>query len=357
MMRPGYFQQRLLSWFAKNGRHDLPWRKTWSGYHVLVSELMLQQTTVSAVIPYFHRFLKKFPSLKSLANARVDQVLALWSGLGYYARARNLHKAAQKIQTDFHGQMPNTRQEVESLPGVGPYTAGAILSFAFNKSEALVDGNVIRVFARIFGIRENMKDPKNTKRIWDIAQKMIHPTKARVYHSALMDFGATMCRPDSPDCVHCPFLKNCRAYAGNMQDEIPVLLSDRPKRPLHLSVGIVRCGDKYALIKRPDKGLYAGLWEFPSIELGKNKVFPVIGHESVTALFMRFFKMSPTPPISFVRTLPIVRHTLTHREITAHPWLGLCHQPIKSLTWRKISDINKMAISSLTRKIQSAVFI
>ncbi|HNG45733.1 MAG TPA: A/G-specific adenine glycosylase, partial [Elusimicrobiota bacterium] len=184
------FRSRLLAWYKKHGRHDLPWRKGgWDPYRILVSELMLQQTGVQTVVPYFHRFVKRFPTFKALSRAPQEKVLALWSGLGYYARARNLQKAAQTIVAEHGGRLPRTRAAVEDLSGVGPYTAGALLSFAYNQSEALVDGNVIRVLARVYGIRRNTKEPPVLKKIWDLARSLVPPDGARHFNSALMDLG------------------------------------------------------------------------------------------------------------------------------------------------------------------------
>lgn len=351
---PVSFRKRLLDWHKKSGRHDLPWRSDdWSPYSILVSELMLQQTTVATVIPYFHRFMKAFPNAQKLADAPLDRVMELWSGLGYYARARNLRAAAQMIVKDFSGRMPSTADEVKKLPGVGRYTAGAILSFAFNKPEALVDGNVIRVLSRIYGIRENVKDPKVVEKIWAIAWQIVPPSGARDFNSALMDLGATVCRPSSPDCLVCPFFDACWARKHGAQDEIPVAAADKPRKEIHVHVALAERNGFWALTRRPAKGLYGGLWEFPSVAMAHGSSQLEITAALEELLSARFYGMKSLPPI---------KHVLSHREMHLHPWIvKMDSNPAEKLndastaSWRPINEIDKMGISSLTRKMLKAL--
>ncbi|HOW27464.1 MAG TPA: A/G-specific adenine glycosylase, partial [Elusimicrobiota bacterium] len=203
-------RNKLIRWYRRYGRHDLPWRRTADPYAVFVSELMLQQTTVATVIPYYKKFLKKFPNFRRLGMAPLEKVMELWSGLGYYARARHLHAAARTVIRDFGGVFPTAKDDVLALPGVGRYTAGAILSFAFNRPEAVLDGNVIRVLCRIYGIQEDPSRGVVRERLWTIAQKMVPQSGGREINSALMDFGATLCRPMGPDCFRCPLAALCR---------------------------------------------------------------------------------------------------------------------------------------------------
>jgi A/G-specific adenine glycosylase len=339
---PVEFRRVLLAWHERSGRHDLPWRGTFSPYRVLVSEFMLQQTTVSTVLPYFRRFMDAFPTLKDLAEAPAERVMELWSGLGYYARARNLHAAARAL-TDAHGgRLPETREAVEDLPGVGRYTAGALLSFAYDKAEALVDGNVIRVLARIYGIQEDTKDPKVQERIWSLAWALVPPKGARHFNSALMDLGATLCRPAGPDCLVCPFFKTCWARRHGKEDEIPAVGADRPKKEMHRHVGLLRHGGRWALVRRPDKGLYAGLWEFPAVEGG-----PADGAAAVAAGLSKAVGV----PVTLAKSLPGFTQVLSHRLMHLHPWLGeaagapaAAHSP---------SEIEGMAIASYTRRLLS----
>ncbi|MBK9922947.1 MAG: A/G-specific adenine glycosylase [Elusimicrobia bacterium] len=260
---PATFQKKLLAWYRVHGRHDLPWRRSWDPYPVLVSELMLQQTTVATVIPYFERFLQRFPTLAALASARLESVLELWSGLGYYARARNLHRAAQILVNRHGGRMPRDREAVDALPGVGPYTAGAVLSFAFNQPAALVDGNVIRVLARVYGVRQNTKTAPVSKRLWALAKALTPPGGARHYNSALMDLGATVCRPAAPDCARCPLSGVCWARRQDRVADIPATGGEPAKKTIYWHAAMVEKDGRWLLRRRPSTGLYAGLWEFP----------------------------------------------------------------------------------------------
>ncbi|MBL0349265.1 MAG: A/G-specific adenine glycosylase [Elusimicrobia bacterium] len=364
-LKAEFFRTRLLAWYKKHGRHDLPWRRGFrslrdrppslssgkgrSGpdpYRILVSELMLQQTGVQTVIPYFHRFLKRFPTFKILARAPQEKVLERWSGLGYYARARNLQKAAQKIVAEHAGRLPRTRAEVEDLPGVGPYTAGALLSFAYDQPEALVDGNVIRVLSRVYGIRRNTKEPPVLKKIWDLARTLVPPDGARHFNSALMDLGATVCKPASPDCAVCPLAARCWANRKGRPSDLPVVGADGPKKLLHIHAAIVEKGGRWLLRRRPATGLYAGLWEFPGLE------FKDPPPTAQVARFLRDrFNAAPSSP----RPLAALRHTLSHREIVVHPWRCTLEKTAGGNRWFPAKDINRLAISSLTRRVWQQV--
>jgi A/G-specific adenine glycosylase len=259
------FRRRLKTWYRTQGRHDLPWRGTFAPYPVLVSEFMLQQTTVSTVIPYFHRFLKAFPSLSHLARAPLEKVLQQWAGLGYYARARNLHRTAQILLREHNAKVPITREQAENLPGVGPYTAGALLSFAYDQPEAVVDGNVIRVLSRIFGIKGDSRRPEVLAHLWDVARRLVPPSGARHFNSALMDFGATVCKPGLPDCPGCPFASMCWAQKMGWVDRLPVVRSDKAKTIVRLSVFRIDTAGRILFRRRPARGLWGGLWELPMV--------------------------------------------------------------------------------------------
>jgi A/G-specific adenine glycosylase len=346
-LKPALFRSRLLAWYKKNGRHDLPWRKGgWDPYRILVSELMLQQTGVQTVIPYFHRFLKRFPTFEALARAPQEKVLALWSGLGYYARARNLQKAAQTIVAEHGGRLPRTRAAVEDLSGVGPYTAGALLSFAYDQPEALVDGNVIRVLARVYGIRRNTKEAPVLKKIWRLARALVPPDGARHFNSALMDLGATVCKPANPDCGACPLATGCWANRNGRASDLPVVGAEGPKKLLHVHAAIVEQGGRWLLRRRPPTGLYAGLWEFPGLE------FKDSPPAAQVARFLRErFRAAPSSP----RPLPALRHTLSHREIVVHPWRCKLEKTAGGHRWFPAKDIDRLAISSLTRRVWQQV--
>lgn len=343
---PAVFQKKLLSWYRRHGRHDLPWRTTWDPYAVLVSELMLQQTTVATVIPYFHRFLKRFPDVRSLAKAPQEKVLALWAGLGYYARARHLHLAAQKILSDHAGRMPRTRAEVESLPGVGPYTAGAVLSFAYNQPEALVDGNVVRVLARVYGVRENTKSAPVLKRFWGMARVLVPPKGARHYNSALMDLGATVCRPAAPDCDRCPLAGVCWARRCGRQADVPFTGGDPVKKKVYWHAAIIEKSGRWFLRRRPPTGLYAGLWEFPSVEFGQDPP-----PREVTRLFEDRLHARPLAG----KPLEPLRHVLSHREVWVSPWACAPTGRLPPGRWFSGADVGRGAVSSLTRRVWQRV--
>lgn len=339
---PAAFRRALLTWYKRSGRHDLPWRGDFDPYHVLLSEYMLQQTGVSTVIPYFHRFLKEFPTLGHLARSTEERVLELWAGLGYYARARSLRRAAERMVKEFNGRIPETRDACESLPGVGRYTAGALLSFAYDKPEALVDGNVVRLLSRVYGITDDVKDPKTQEGLWGLAWKLVPPKGARHFNSALMDLGASVCRPSDPDCLVCPLFKDCWARRQGRQEELPHAGADRPRKKIVFHAALIRHGGAWPLLRRPARGLYAGLWEFPTAEMPEDSPAPQV--EAALGGLLGV-------PVRLVKRLPPIIHILTHREMHLHPWLGDAASPGEKASWRSPSDIDGMAISSLTRKL------
>ncbi|PIR15520.1 MAG: A/G-specific adenine glycosylase, partial [Elusimicrobia bacterium CG11_big_fil_rev_8_21_14_0_20_64_6] len=210
----------LLRWYAK-AKRDLPWRRNPSPYRVWISEIMLQQTTVAAVTPKYEAFLRRFPTLASLACSTEDEVLKHWAGLGYYSRARNLRRAALTVVADHDGDFPSEFEAALALPGIGRYTAGAILSIAFKKPHPLVDGNVIRVFSRLFGLKGRAKDPAFVKKMWPLAERLLPRTKPGDWNQALMELGATVCSPDSPSCGACPVARHCVAFRKDLQEELP----------------------------------------------------------------------------------------------------------------------------------------
>jgi A/G-specific adenine glycosylase len=258
--------QQLLDWYVKVHR-TLPWRDTTDPYHIWVSEVMLQQTQVVTVIPYYQRFLKHFPTVTALAGATLDEVLAQWRGLGYYSRARSLHRAAQEICLRFQGQIPHTLSDLLSLPGIGDYSAGAILSIAFGQDTVAVDGNVRRVFCRLHNYAGLPSDPRGRKAIRDYAQAMLPGGLAGTFNQALMELGATLCSVKNPRCEDCPLCAECEARMLGLQDQRPVTLP-RPPLPRRFLVStLVACEQRILLVRRLPKGLLGGLWELPGGEL------------------------------------------------------------------------------------------
>ncbi len=252
----------LLRWFDKGAR-DLPWRRTRDPYAIWISEIMLQQTQVQTVVPYYERFMRRFPTVQTLARARIDSVLKLWEGLGYYSRARNMHRAAKEIMARFDGRIPETRAELLSLPGIGAYTAGAVASIAFNRREPLVDGNVTRVLCRGFRIRENPKQAVIQKRIWSIAERLLPATRPGDFNQALMELGSEVCLPKAPLCDVCPLRRICLARLHGEQTELPVSVRKKPIPSYTIVAGVIERRGRILIDKRKPEGLLGGLWEFP----------------------------------------------------------------------------------------------
>jgi A/G-specific adenine glycosylase len=261
---PG-FASRLITWQKIHGRHDLPWQNTRNPYAIWVSEIMLQQTQVAAVIGYYGRFMQRFPDIKTLAAAEQEDVLQLWSGLGYYSRARNLHHAAQRIMDDFGGQFPTDFDAIQSLPGIGPSTAAAIAAFAFDHVRPILDGNVKRVFARHFLVEGWPGNPSVERQLWLLAEKSLPQAGMVAYTQGLMDLGATLCIRSRPRCEECPLQQTCEAYAAGRVHELP---TSRPRKVIpekQTTMLILRHGNEVMLEKRPSSGIWGGLWSLPEI--------------------------------------------------------------------------------------------
>ena len=256
------FSRPLLAWYKVNKR-DLPWRRDATPYRVWVSEIMLQQTRIEAVRDYFERFTAAFPTVEALAAAEEDAVLKLWEGLGYYSRARNLHKCAKLVVSEYGGAFPRTAAELKRLPGIGDYTAGAIASIAFGEPESAVDGNVVRVLSRL----ENCADTADEKlraRYRAELKAISPPGECGAFTSALMELGETVCTPGTPACGRCPLAEVCAGCAAGRAGELPVLPAKRPRRIEERRVLLLICGGRTAVRRRPEKGLLAGLWELPN---------------------------------------------------------------------------------------------
>jgi A/G-specific adenine glycosylase len=265
-LSPVKFQERVLAWFEEHGRKTLPWQHKKTPYRVWVSEIMLQQTQVNTVIPYFERFLQTFPTVESLALADQDAVLHLWTGLGYYSRARNLHRTAKIILEFYAGTFPEDLEELQKLPGIGRSTAGAIRSLAFEKPAAILDGNVKRVITRLHGIMEWPGEKKVHDALWVIAEKYSPAHRVADYTQAMMDIGATLCVRSKPHCSHCPFQKNCVAYTLNMTASLPRKKPSvqLPTRQVTLLI-LQKNSDFVLLEKRSATGIWGGLWSLPEI--------------------------------------------------------------------------------------------
>ena len=261
--------QELLGWYARH-RRKLPWRDRPDPYRVWVSEVMLQQTRVASVEPYYERFLREFPTVEALARAPLDRVLKLWEGLGYYARARNLHRAARIVVERFGGHLPADKDELLKLPGVGRYTAAALLSLAFGRDEVVLDGNVRRVVARVLALREDPRKPSVERRMEGVLTEWLPPGRARDFNQALMELGSLVCLPKAPRCSICPIAEHCRARALGLQGEIPKRKERRPLPHRDVAVGLLEHEGKIFLAKRPSEGLLGGLWDLPQAPYPKH---------------------------------------------------------------------------------------
>ncbi|WP_235946405.1 A/G-specific adenine glycosylase [Saccharibacillus alkalitolerans] len=266
-----YFSRELLIWYDRSKR-DLPWRRHRDPYFIWVSEIMLQQTRVDTVIPYFNRFIERFPTIRDLAEAPQEDVVKMWEGLGYYSRARNLQAAAQQIVELHGGQMPSEREHVFALKGVGPYTAGAILSIAFNRPEPAVDGNVLRVLSRYFLIEDDIAKPKTRIMMEKMIPELIPEGRASDFNQALMELGALICTPKSPHCLICPVMEHCRGRIEGRERDLPVKTKAKKPRPeQRLAVLLEGSGERAGRVlvrRRPNTGLLAGMWELPHVAAG-----------------------------------------------------------------------------------------
>lgn len=264
------FAQSLLSWFQKNSR-DLPWRHTKNPYFIWVSEMMLQQTTVNTVIDYYQRWVKFYPTLESFAQAHEDQILKIWQGLGYYQRARNFHRAAQKVISDYQGKVPSSQKALVTLPGLGPYASAAIASIAFNEKVVVIDGNIRRIMMRILAIKDQISlqyDEPIKKKLNQWIQGCRDNGK---FNEAMMEIGALICRPKNPLCLECPIRAFCASYKKSLQDQIPQRKTQTIKEVFAITA-IIQNKGKVLIQKRPNKGLWANFWEFPTFSIPSTDV-------------------------------------------------------------------------------------
>ncbi len=259
------FARTVLNWYRRYGRHDLPWQQQ-DAYRVWLSEIMLQQTQVSTVIPYYQNFIERFPNLGQLADADIDEVLQYWQGLGYYARARNLHKAARVVRDEHNGRFPRTFDAVAALPGIGRSTAGAILSFAFGQCWPILDGNVKRVLARCFRVPGWYGQSDTMKQLWYLAESVTPEQQAPDFNQAMMDLGSMVCLKSKPKCEACPLKKLCSSYLHHSQAEYPQRKPSRAKPHKHTLMLLHRHGDQILLWRRPPSGIWGGLWSLPEVD-------------------------------------------------------------------------------------------
>jgi len=338
-------QKRLLAWYHRNKR-DLPWRKTRDPYRILVSEIMLQQTQVSTVIPYYLRFIRTFPTVASLARSPIQNVLKLWEGLGYYSRARNLQRAAQAIHEQWNDRVPSAVEGLSSLPGIGRYTAGAVASIAFDVKAPVLDGNVRRVLCRIFAIRKDPRDAVVQERLWRLAEDLLPERNVGDFNQALMELGATVCLPGTPSCTFCPVRESCRAHRLGLQNRLPVRIEGRAIPHNKIALALIQNGQGLLIGPRPERGLLAGLWSFPEMDRPNAKTPWRIERE-----IEKRFGLKPT----LLRPLEPVTHAFSHKRITYYPFLFNCvsrpeHLP-EPWQWIPKTKIADYPLPNATRKI------
>ncbi|HEX2661103.1 MAG TPA: A/G-specific adenine glycosylase, partial [Polyangia bacterium] len=334
--------RKLLAWFDEHAR-DLPWRRLPTAYRTLVSELMLQQTVVATVIPYFQRFTARWPTLAALARASEEEVLAMWSGLGYYARARNLHRAARALVADHGGTLPADEQALRALPGIGDYTAAAVAAIAFGQRTFALDGNAARVVARLAGIEEPIDKPATRIRLRAVGETWVPAQRAGAFAEAVMELGATVCTPRAPACDACPLRAECRARALGLTEGIPVRSPRRAKTMVRVAFARVRRDRRVLLVRRPS-GLLAGLWSLPTLD-----------QEEEAAAAVVFDGLSvPELGLTAGRATRVgeVRHVFTHRDVTAEvfdvePAHARSMKPVVGEhLWADEEDLDGLAISS-----------
>jgi A/G-specific adenine glycosylase len=317
------FQDDLIGWFSEEQR-DLPWRKDQDPYKVWVSEIMLQQTRVDTVIPYFNRFIEQFPTLNELADADEEKVLKAWEGLGYYSRVRNLQTAVREVREKYGGTVPDTKAEISSLKGVGPYTAGAILSIAYGVPEPAVDGNVMRVISRILSIWDDIAKPSTRKIFEEAIYELISHKNPSFFNQALMELGALICTPTSPSCLLCPVREHCHAFHEGVETELPIKTKAKKQRLVQLAAVVIKDQDGNTIIhKRPSSGLLANMWEFPNVEVS----LPFLRDKDyLQSLMSEHFDID----VKFGKKLGQIEHVFSHLKWDIQVFEGELREPIQA---------------------------
>jgi A/G-specific adenine glycosylase len=344
------FQKRLLTWFRAHQR-DLPWRSSRDPYRIWVAEIMLQQTRIAAVMPYYERFLDHFSTVESLADAPQQEVLKLWSGLGYYSRARNLHAAAKEIVAEHNGKFPRTLEAALELPGIGVYTAAAVLSIAYDVPLAVLDGNVARVLARIHAMRGDLRVPRTWRALTETAEQLLARKAASDWNQALMELGEVICTPKSPRCLVCPVVQSCRAFAEGISGEIP---APRKKRaPVAMTIAAVillDSKDRTLLVRDPgahDEVLFSRMWQFPAIQVSRE------AKPELEKYFGEIFGLKKLT----LEELPSARHGVTFRNITLLPFVARVAK-LPAVPRSRILALKRLGsvpVSSATKKLAAAV--
>ncbi|MCL4687972.1 MAG: A/G-specific adenine glycosylase [Burkholderiales bacterium] len=345
--RPGSFAARVSAWQRRHGRRDLPWQGARDPYRIWVSEIMLQQTQVATVIPYFERFMARFPDVEALARASEEEVMRHWSGLGYYARARNLHRGAQEVVARHGGRFPATAAEVEALPGIGRSTAAAILAFSTGARLAILDGNVKRVLARHFGVEGAVDSASVLRELWTLAESLLPARGIETYTQGLMDLGATVCGRSRPDCAACPVRDTCVALRDGRVAELPGRRPARAARVREIAMLVVVSGGEVLLEKRPGSGIWGGLWSLPEAPPSLDPVA-----HAAKAMGVRAVAAEALPPF---------RHAFTHFTLAVTPWLlrtghraARAREPSGS-TWLALGEVRSAALPAPVKRLLASL--
>lgn len=344
---------QLLAWWDA-GHAQLPWRESADPYAIWVSEIMLQQTQIATVLPYYGRWMAQFPTIEALAAASLDEVLKLWEGLGYYSRARNLQAAAQTVVEEYNGRIPQTVPDLMKLKGIGRYTAGAIASIAFDQPVPVLDGNVIRVLSRLYDLPDDVTETAVKKQLWQTAEQLVPQERPGAYNQALMELGQTICLPAAPQCHQCPLADLCLAKARGTQLERPVRPPRRRTPHYDVTAGIIwREDGRFLIAQRPFDGLLGGLWEFPG---GKQE-----DGESLPETLRREIREELAIEIEVGDLLTVVKHAFTHFRITLHAFQARYmegqpqHLGVVDHAWVQLGDLEQYAFAKTDRQIIKAL--
>ncbi len=340
----------LLKWFRANAR-ALPWRRTRNPYAIWISEVMLQQTQVKTVIPYWTGWMKHLPTVQSLARASDERVLKLWEGLGYYSRARNLHKAAKIIVSEQRAEFPRTFDAILGLPGIGRYTAGAICSIAFNQPQPVLDGNVVRVLTRVFGISGNPKERRTNERLWQLASELVLEAASEQsgcshLNQALMELGAVICLPQMPKCESCPLRRCCAALATDRVNRLPNLPARVPTTERHFLAFVVNSNGHFLVHQRPDGIVNQRLWEFPNVEVTNGEARqPKSIAEKLLGL-----------RLASLENVGVIRHSITRYRIAVDVFRCTVQRKSKAGQWLTLEEVDQRALTSAHRKILAKIW-
>lgn len=336
------FSSKLLLWYNKNKR-DLPWRNTSDPYKIWISEIILQQTRVEQGLPYYVRFIQKFPTIKHLALAKEDEILRLWQGLGYYTRARNLHAAAKTILVDHRGVFPKTFEEIKKLKGIGDYTASAIASIAFDLPHATIDGNAVRVLSRLFMLKENFNSANGKKKFKDFANELLDKKNPASFNQALMELGATICKPKNPDCHQCPVIIHCLAYERKLQHKFPLKKKKVSVKNRYFNYAVIKNRNKLLLTRRTGNDIWKNMYDFPLIEA--ERLLP-------EKLFKKALeKKFETASVQIKGYSNVYEHKLSHQTIYARFFFTALHpKSQKTDGYHSKEQMDKIALPRLIHR-------